>query len=118
MSNDDNIDQEIVERKPEINVNSSQKSKPLNEWKRDEVQNWFCSYEGGLFKDYANSFTLYDGKALLKLTEQQCKEILKDVSMGILLFNTIQDLEKGNYFHKNTEGKLKNVTLTKVFFYL
>ena len=98
MSNDDNIDQEIVEKKPESNVNSAQKSKPLKEWKRDEVQNWFCSYESGLFKDYAKSFTLYDGKSLLKLSKEDFIKILEDYSIGILLFNTIQDLEKGKLF--------------------
>jgi hypothetical protein len=88
MSNKDNINENV------------------KEWNEEDVQIWF---KNGKFKDYAGKFILYDGKSLLKLSEKQCKDILKDDSIGILLFNTIQDLEK---------GKLKNVSITKVFFYL
>jgi hypothetical protein len=61
----------------------------IKEWSSMDVQTYFKS---GKFKDYASSFVLFDGPALLQLSENQFKEILKDTTKGILIYNAI----KGN----------------------
>ena len=41
-----------------------QQFKPLKEWTKEEIQNWFNSFENGLFKEYATKFAKCNGNNL------------------------------------------------------
>jgi hypothetical protein len=100
----------IIEEKSEKKKIENLQLKSLKKWNNEEVQKLFKS---GIFTNYTNCFDYYDGKSLLKLSNEDCKDILKDDSIGILLYHKIQDLEEGKKHLKKKikkkEGKIKKI---------
>ena len=71
-----------------------QQFKPLKEWTKEEIQNWFNSFENGLFKEYATKFAKCNGNNMYGFNITTFKEACGPVD-GQILFDEIQKLKKG-----------------------
>ena len=72
----------------------SLKDKPVEDWSKDEVQDWFVE---GKFAKYASKFKGLGGKSLTSLTKDDFQKITENVAIGIAIYNAVTSLKKRYY---------------------
>ena len=65
-------------------------SKPLSEWTRDEVQQWFQFN----YSDHSLKFVGLTGKDLSRFTEGNFRSIIQDTAQGIALYNAVKEVKE------------------------
>ena len=84
--------------KAEVDGVPKNPQKPMEQFSVEEVQNWFKTFKGGKYADFAKNFAGVDGDEMVKLSEQQTKEIAKDVANGIAIYNQWHQKVTGIFF--------------------
>lgn len=70
--------------------------KPMEQFSVEEVQNWFETFQGGIFKNYSAKFQNLNGYLMVKLSEQQTKERCPE--MGDAIYNEWHPKVTGIFF--------------------
>ena len=71
--------------------------KPMEQFSVEEVQNWFKTFKGGKYADFAKNFAGVDGDEIVKLSKETFQKELGNI-LGESLYNEWHPKVTGIFF--------------------
>ena len=72
--------------KAKVDGVSKNAQKPMEQFSVEEVQNWFETFQGGIFKNYSAKFQNLNGYLMVKLSKETFQKELGNI-LGESLYN-------------------------------
>jgi hypothetical protein len=83
--------------KAKVDGVSKNAQKPMEQFSVEEVQNWFETFQGGIFKNYSAKFQNLNGYLMVKLSKETFQKELGNI-LGESLYNEWHPKVTGIFF--------------------